>query len=200
MSAVTCLNNHYKGQRILTGCKQLVNIFNINTDPSLPTLPHGNHYYPQPQCMGTVAELPPRRCLCKLYLRWYHQWLLHQVRLHPLQCATTPQTGHHRVGTKCSMLCSISHVKNTVATYTSAYCQYLDFCHRSSHQAYPASENALCQFAGFLRQQNPHQTIKSYRYLSCALLSYCAIDCYQSPSLMSCPDCSNICPVRGKVC
>ena len=111
MSAVTCLNNHYKGQRILTGCKQLVNIFNINTDPSLPTLPHGNHYYPQPQCMGTVAELPPRRCLCKLYLRWYHQWLLHQVLLHPLQCATTPQTGHHRVGTKCSMLSSTSHVK-----------------------------------------------------------------------------------------
>ena len=44
--------------------------------------------------------------------------------------------------------------KNTVATYTSAYCRYLDFCHRSSHQAYPASENTLCQFAGFLGQQN----------------------------------------------
>ena len=53
--------------------------------------------------------------------------------------------------------------KSTVATYTSAHHRYLDFCHCSSHQPYPASEKTLCQFAGFLGQQNlKHQTIKSY--------------------------------------
>ena len=79
------------------------------------------------------------------------------VHVHLLS-ATTPQTGHHRVRTKCYLQSAMS--KNTVASYTSAHCRYLDFCHRSSHQAYPASENTVSLLASLqnLKHQQSNHT------------------------------------------
>lgn len=45
----------------------------------------------------------------------------------------------------------------------SAHRRYVDFCSRSGHQLFPASESVLCQYVSFLGHEKlKHKTIKSY--------------------------------------
>ena len=126
------------------------------------------------------------------------------VHVHLLS-ATTSQTGRHRV---CSMLAIFNQPcqknRSHIHISTLPICRLLSS--RISSSVPSILEHfmsvcwlPLCQFAGFLGQQNlKHQIIPAL--VKFVLLSYCAIDCSQSPSFVTCPGCSYICPVRGKVC
>ena len=81
--------------------------------------------------------------------------------------------------------------KNTVATYTSAHRRYLDFCHHSSHQAYPASENTLCQLRASLDSRTLSINQSHHTCRACVTITLCNHS--QTPSFVTCPGCSMFC-------